>query len=364
VAGRGRKARMLKLLQELEDNAARRSESELSENIYLLQAGLYLAGDRRFEQALKKPDLAPLSDSRQNSWSFYSDRRRRGMMLSTYADLFGADPAGEPLAQLVAEGLRGHHSGWYTTQELVWGITGLGKYIGELTKSFKPAKLVANGKSIAAQDVEVKKVGGEKSKEDSGERTWSLYRASEYKSLSVDLDKEEGQRVFLIVSSEGVRNDAQYVTGGEGLSLSRTYRDAQGEPIDLSAVKLGDVVYASVEVSNQTGERIQNIALVDRFPAGWEIENPRLSRGGGAMDWLDRDSLWQVDYMNLRDDRVELFGALQRRETRSFVYVLRAVTAGRFTTPPVEAEAMYDPTRWAREAGTQVVVRGPWETAQ
>lgn len=286
-------------------------------------------------------------------------------MLSTYADLFGGDERGEPLAQLVAEGLRGHRSGWYTTQELVWGVTGLGKYIGELTKEFPAPKLVANGRSIAAQDVEVRKLSGEKAPPDNGERTWSLYRASEYRSLELSVDKEEGQRIYLIVSSEGVKNDASYETGGDGLSLKRSYRNQAGEPYDLSSgeVKLGDVIYAVVEIDNETGERIQNIALVDRFPAGWEIENPRLSRGGGAIDWLPREELWKPDYMNLRDDRVEVFGALERRQSRTFVYALRAVTAGRFTTPPVEAEAMYDPSRWAREAGREVVISGPWEAA-
>ena len=50
-------------------------------------------------------------------------------MLALYADLFGKGPAGDRLAELVAEGLRGHESGWYTTQELVWGVTALGKVL-------------------------------------------------------------------------------------------------------------------------------------------------------------------------------------------------------------------------------------------
>jgi uncharacterized protein YfaS (alpha-2-macroglobulin family) len=39
---------------------------------------------------------------------------------------------------------------------------------------------------------------------------------------------------------------------------------------------------------------------------------------------------------------------------------VRVVTSGKFTIPPVEAEAMYDPTLWAREAGATAVVSGPW----
>jgi len=33
------------------------------------------------------------------------------------------------------------------------------------------------------------------------------------------------------------------------------------------------------------------------------------------------------------------------------VYAVRATAAGRFTIPPVEAEAMYDPRIWARQPG-------------
>ena len=106
---------------------------------YMLKAALHLAGDHRYESDLKRPDLTPVSDHRRNGWSFYSDRRRRGFMLSTFVDLFGRERQGELLADLVAEALRGHKSGWYTTQELVWGITGLGKFVEAGAKSFTAA---------------------------------------------------------------------------------------------------------------------------------------------------------------------------------------------------------------------------------
>ena len=51
--------------------------------------------------------------------------------------------------------------------------------------------------------------------------------------------------------------------------------------------------------TNLTIDNIQNVALVDRIPAGWEIENPRLGRGDRP-DWVDEDTLWSADHMNLR----------------------------------------------------------------
>ena len=65
--------------------------------------------------------------------------------------------------------------------------------------------------------------------------------------------------------------------------------------------------------------------------------------------------------MNLRDDRLEVFGELRSGETRAVVYEVRAVTAGSFTVPDVRAEAMYDPELWARETGQVLDIQGPWD---
>jgi uncharacterized protein YfaS (alpha-2-macroglobulin family) len=352
LKGRGRKARIDKLISDISGKS--KHDEQDAEKLYMLKAAAHWAGNRSYDADLKNPDVSDLQDVRRNSWSFYSDRRRRGFMLSTFHDLFGLDPAGKPLANLVAEGLRAHPSYWYTTQELVWGVTGLGKWVGETTKDFSPGLLYANGKELKSDSARP----GSKS----SDRSWAIARASEYDKLEVELTKASG-KVYLILASEGVKENAKYRVGGEGLSLKRGYVNQSGEPIDLGSgsLKLGAVVYATVSIANMTGERIQNIALVDRFPAGWEIENPRLGRGDVSMDWIDKNKLWQADYMNLRDDRIELFGSLGAREMRLVVYALRAVTSGQFNMPPVEAEAMYYPDHWAREPGQRVVITGPWD---
>lgn len=351
LAGKGRKARVQKLIDGLASKTTLTGEER--EHEYLLKAALYLAGDRRYEKDLREPDLSPVTNERRNSWSFYSDRRRRGVMLSTFQDLFGNDAAGEPLAFQVAEALKGSHSAWYTTQELVWGITGLGKRVKGAASDFTPAVLTEGGKELTPSQQPSARVS---------DRTWALVRASERKDLSLEVKKKGEGKLYLIINSDGVRTGGKVRTGGEGLSVSRTYRTLEGDPVDVTggAVKLADLLYVEVEIQNNTSERIQNIALVDRLPAGWEIENARLGRGG-RVDWVEQSELWEADYLNLRDDRVEVFGALGARERKKVVYAVRAVTAGDFTLPPVEAEAMYDPRIRAREAGGQVQVAGPWK---
>ncbi len=345
MAGRGRKARIEKVLAQLPEHS-RRSDRE---NRFMLQAALHMAGDHRYESQLKNPDVSPITDFRRNGWSFYSDRRMRGFMLSTFVDLFGRDAAGESLANLVAESIRGRRSGWYTTQELVWSLTGLGKYLESGASDFEPPILRANGRKITPQFQE----------RNTSSRTWSLARASEYDELTLEVPKKGDGELYLILSSEGVREVPDWRTGGEGLQLARRYLDAAGNPTG-GAYKLGDLIYIELTVKNTSPDRIANIALVDRVPAGWEIENPRLGRDG-SVGWINQQTLWNADHMDLRDDRLEIFGHLERNEARQVVYAVRAVTAGTFTVPPVEAEAMYDPRIWAREGLGEVTIAGPWE---
>lgn len=354
LGGKGRKARVQKMVDALAERAKKGALSgEEREQDYMLKAALWVAGDRRYEKELRNPDLSPISDERKNNWSFYSDRRRRGFMLSTFQDLFGNDAAGEPLASMVAEALQAQSSGGYTTQELVWGITGLGKRLQGAASSFSPPVLMADGKTVVPiQDKEVR----------ASDRTWALARASERQGLQVEVKSKDEGKLYLIVSSEGVRSDGQAKTGGQGLKLSRTWRKLDGTALDVrgAPLALADLVYVELELTNTTSERVQNIALVDRLPAGWEIENARLGRGGGA-SWVEADALWAADYVNIRDDRMEVFGSLNARESKKVVYAVRAVTAGAFTLPTAEAEAMYDPRLWAREGSGTVQVSGPWK---
>ncbi|MGN6105774.1 MAG: alpha-2-macroglobulin family protein [Kofleriaceae bacterium] len=348
AAGKGRKGRILDLIRGIPAGA----KGELAEGRYMLQAALYLAGDRRYEKDLKAVDASPIADERINSWSFYSDRRRRGFMLSTFFDLFGTDAAGEPLAQRVASSLVGQPSGYYNTQELVWGVTGLGKWV----KASTPARATAAGTLIGDGAT----ISPRKSRTQSADQSWVVRRASEYKALSIDVPASSAG-MWLVIRSEGVRAGGDYKVGGNGLAVRRTYRNLEGQPVDpaTDTIQLGDLLFVEVEVGNTTGEGIQNIAVVDRLPAGFEIENPKLGRTTKA-DWVVEAEQWQLDFMNLRDDRLQAFGALPPKATKKIVYTVRAVTSGTFAIPPVEAEAMYDASLWARQKGGTAVVGGPW----
>ncbi len=345
-SGRGRPALAQKHLEALDGRLASGDHDEAR---FLYQASMYLAGDRRHESALRAPGADSLDWARLNDHTFYSDLRDRALTLNLYADLFGTDAAGQDLAALVGQGLQekgeSHH---YTTQELGWGLSGLGKWVQGLAEGeLDGVAMSVDGNRLVADDGE----------ED--DYSWSLARASLAQDVVVTVPQFDFDgKVFAVVTTEGTRDGENVPTGGSGLELERQIVTADGRP--ASEAKLGDPLYARVALTNTTGRNLVNVAMVDRIPAGLEIENPRLGREG-VPEALGGLELWHTDHMNLRDDRVELFGTIPAGQTRYVVYGVRAVTAGEFTQPPVSAEAMYDPTRWARELGGTFVVHAPWE---
>jgi uncharacterized repeat protein (TIGR01451 family) len=233
----------------------------------------------------------------------------------------------------------------------VWGVTGLGKWVAALaSKAAVAGTLVADGTPIRPRATRQK----------SNDRTWSVMRASEHKQLTLDVPAQAAG-AWLIVASEGVRTGGDYKVGGNGMSIARRYKNLAGSEVDpgKGELKLGDLLFVEIEVGNTSGADIQNIALVDRLPAGFEIENPRLGRATKAA-WIVDEEQWATDFMNLRDDRLEAFGLLPARTSRKLIYTVRVVTAGSFAIPPVDAGAMYDPTLWARAKGGTAVVSGPW----
>jgi uncharacterized repeat protein (TIGR01451 family) len=307
---------------------------------------MYAAGDRRHEAALKKPPVYTIVAGRANDASFYSDLRSRGMILSVFADLFGSDPAGRPLADLVASQLD-KQSGWYATQELVWAVNGLAKWSGPPKGPLGSAKLLVDGKPVDPR-------GGGPAKD--GTYSWSLSRATLAGEAFLDVTNR-GSEVWLVETTSGTRKGFDLPVGGQGLVVSRALLDTSGEPASRQ-VALGDTLFEKITVTNTSGSWQDNVAVVDRLPAGLEIENPRLGQGSLPPEWYDPSSGWSVQHLDLRDDRIAFYGALSSGQSATVLVQVRAVSAGRFLQPELSAELMYDPSIWARARGEPLVVTG------
>jgi uncharacterized protein YfaS (alpha-2-macroglobulin family) len=349
-AGRPHTAIVKKMLT---DQAAGRGGA-LDEGRMLLMATLQAAGDRSYEAELRAPDTTELSWRRANDWSYYSDLRRRALTLAVYHELFGTDAGGVPLAELVAAGLRRETSRGYTTQELMWGVSALGKWVGSPGK-IPAAKLLFNGTPVAASR--------DRSKP-SGEAAWQLAGGSRAQSVTVTFAAPPTVPLALIVTTEGVKPDEVVPTGVHGLKVERQWRNGVGAPVSVGALEVGQLIYVHLTATNVSTDRIENVAIVDRIPAGWEIENPRLGRGM-LPDWATPEDDWTADYLDIKDDRYMIFGGLDAHQNADVWYAVRVVSAGRYTMPGMHAEAMYDPEIWGRMGPSEgVVISGSWSPDQ
>lgn len=344
-AGKAQPARVRRLLKDKRANWAELAE----ENTYLLKAALYLAGDRTYEKDLKSAPFA-VTDKRLNNWSFWSALRTRGMMLNIMEDLFPGSKEAEPLAGAIAERLRSA-SGYYTTQELSWCVSGLGKRASGGAKDWSESSLTLAGKKIDALPPPQK-----------ASEKWSVWQvsgASGGKKLALNVDKIEGGDLFALVQVEGIKPGVPYKTGDFSIQARRRYLTQDGQPIGKANIKLGELVFVELTLTNLTDQMIRNVVLIDRFAAGFDVENPRLDKEYAA-DWINASALWNTTYVNMRDDHIEIFGNLEPKQKAVVVYVLRAVVGGKYITPPVGAEAMYDPRISSQQLGEPVRIVEPW----
>jgi len=166
----------------------------------------------------------------------------------------------------------------------------------------------------------------------------------------------------------------------KGFSIERTYYTLDGKQVDLksasggtSQLKQNDRLVVVLKVSStETGGRI---LLVDRLPAGLEIENPRLVDSGDikSLGWLK--TTVKPDHADFRDDRFvaafDFFGsgsgrrgrraggdgaASEPTNTATVAYLVRAVTPGSYMHPAATVEDMYRPDRFARTAAGRLEV--------
>jgi uncharacterized protein YfaS (alpha-2-macroglobulin family) len=125
------------------------------------------------------------------------------------------------------------------------------------------------------------------------------------------------------------------------MKVRRSYYDYRsGYPVMNDDFKQGQLIVCKITLEGMS-RSAENIVITDLLPAGFEIENPRLS-ASTELQWKSKSPI-NVQYMDIRDDRLLLFTNLDRNTKREFYYMLRVVSKGKYQLPVIGAEAMYDP---------------------
>ena len=168
------------------------------------------------------------------------------------------------------------------------------------------------------------------------------------RSIAVANAGETPAQLVVSVSGAPVEPDPAVANG---YAIERTFYRLDGTRIDLNSIAQNERVVVSLKVT-EAQARYARLLVVDRLPAGLEIDNPALVDGGSveAFAWLTKDV--EPTHTEYRDDR--FVAAFDRADGQSafitMAYIVRAVAPGHYVYPPATAEDMYDPERYGRTA--------------
>ncbi|NEX60667.1 alpha-2-macroglobulin family protein [Noviherbaspirillum galbum] len=144
------------------------------------------------------------------------------------------------------------------------------------------------------------------------------------------------------------------------IELSRSLHAPDGSAIGNRTLKVGESVLVHVTVKSRT--LIGTGMVVDRIPAGLEIENQNIVQGEqmGAVTIAGvnpveamRDA--RIQHVEFRDDRFVAAARLDYNVLHLF-YRARVVTPGKFVVPPLYAEDMYRPDLYGLTGGSDSLI--------
>lgn len=151
------------------------------------------------------------------------------------------------------------------------------------------------------------------------------------------------------------------------VELSRELFDAQGKPLGGRTLHVGETVLVKLTVKPRVN--IANALIVDRIPAGLEVENLNIVQGenmnsvqiaGEDPAAAMQDS--RIQHVEYRDDRFVAAVRISSNNPIKLFYRTRVVTPGKFVFPPLYAEDMYRPDIYGLVGGDSsitVVDSGP-----
>lgn len=345
-----------------------------------LGAALQMMGDKQraetvFKAALAELDGKPSSVLRSD---YGSDLRDRAAVLTLASETGSAKAEAPKLATLLTKAYATRS--FTSTQEQAWLVLAANAVAGEA----KSLLLSVDGKPHSG--------------------ALSKRYTAEDLARGVTIANEGDAETSVLITVTGAATTPEPPIA-KGFKIERAFYTLDGKKLDAKAaseIRQNDRLVAVVTMAGR--EKAGRVLLVDRLPAGLEIENPRIVGGGDTkgLAWLTQllAGSAKPEHTEFRDDRfVAAFNYLPRQVSNddpegsdggaadageqgdpagesavvagpapsmrpadgmpyaSVAYVLRAVTPGTFVHPAATVEDMYRPELHARTASGKLTVK-------
>ena len=287
---------------------------------YLLAGAYALTGDKEKYRQIVPSAFEGEKANSSFGGSFYSYLRDEAISLNV---LLEVDPDNSQIglmAKHVSEALRTQR--YLNTQERTFGYLAMGKIARIAGGTDVKVNIKANGKVIRTMN----------------NNTVTL-DTKQLEGTEFVLESEGTGKYYYFWEIEGISADGSYLEEDNYLKVRKTFYDRYGGAISTNRFKQNDLVMVEIAIASGPSQSVENVAISDILPAGFEIENPRLTELPSGMRYPHSRSY--PEYLDVRDDRLNLF-VTATPTVRYYYYLVRAVSPGVFQMGPVGADAMYN----------------------
>jgi uncharacterized protein YfaS (alpha-2-macroglobulin family) len=297
-----------------------------------LATAFYIAGQTDAAADLTRHADLKVVRYRDDSVTFGSDFRDEALLVRCLVQMGRSDkarPILEKIAKIVGSDL------WLSTHETSYALMALASFYGSAEINPFRYRLAWDGEK--PQDVE-SSVPIDK----------RVYQEFPVKGRTLALTNTGDTPLYVNIYRRGMPPAGDEPESANDLTIEVNYRDMKMNPLDIASVSQGLDIVVDVRVRNTTQRTLNNLVLTHLVAAGYQIKNPRFTGEYGIAA--------NIDYQDIRDDRVFTYFSLEPGRDKTFLIILNASYRGRYYQPGPAVEAMYDASVHANSKGQWVKI--------
>jgi len=320
-----------------------------------LAAAYHLAGQPEMAQKIAKGLDNKVDAYRHYGYHYGSTARDEAIILECMVTM-----KMRPESKLVSERVRKRMNSrqWMSTQETGFSLIAMARYTGQDVQKNEAFTFAYRINGSSWKEVKTSKAISQ-----------IPLPAKDRLKGKLEVKKLSSQIAFTKLILEGTPVTGDQDASQSHLRMRVAYYNLDEERISIDRIVQGTDFVAEVSITN-LGDKgdLDELALSQIFPSGWEVHNSRLD----GIDWGDETA--KPEYQDIRDDRIYTYFDLgdginngwwywySRRaepKTKTFRVMLNASYLGKYYLPTTYVEAMYDATVNARVPGQWVEVIAP-----
>ncbi|RZS99089.1 alpha-2-macroglobulin family protein [Aquimarina brevivitae] len=309
-----------------------RETADLSNEAKLRLAAAYaVAGQKSAAKQLLDASVLNFTPRANYYYTYGSTTRNKAMALETLIILDEKAKA-QQLAKDIANDLSSKN--WYSTQTTAYALIAMAKFADYIGGKGVDVRYTLNSKNKTAKTPKTFATSGD---------------LSIQQSNNLMLKNNGDNTIFVQLAQAGILPVGEEKVLQRNLRAIVDFKSRDGKIIDVSQLRQGTDFVAEVTITNTSTNKINDIALSEIFPSGWEVVNTRFTDFGSF-------KANQVTHTDIRDDRVFFYFDLKAKESKTVTLLLNASYLGRYYLPGVQCEAMYDNEYIVRTKGSWVEV--------